>query len=335
MLTDKHLQTAFLDALRCDVQRVFGQHLSTSKDFEALSHSVFLKTRQMVSATTLKRVWGYLAEPVSPRVATLSILAQYVGCRDWDDYIDQHPVAGLSATEPSSPETPAVATGMASPEKPLSADNSFNKNQQSADNEIVAIPPPKSWWRGRYLYLLLVIVLFLVSLTVVFFLARATSSQSSPLVINLGDRFSSPEQYLRIFGIKPKGRTWGKELPHHHSITIWGPAYHHPNWHNEGDADELLPTITEYWTSGDTTPAGLRVQRQRNIDQYYNFRRFDELRITFMKNLVDTGYVFLGVYRIDREHSDTLHLVWERVAERIDLDNLNYLEELHNGTDTE
>ena len=40
----------------------------------------------MVSSTTLKRLWGYLADDVEPRPATLGILARFLGYRDWEDY---------------------------------------------------------------------------------------------------------------------------------------------------------------------------------------------------------------------------------------------------------
>ena len=54
----------------------------------------------------------------------------------------------------------------------------------------------------------------------------------------------------------------------------------------------------------------------------------DELRITFMKDLVDTGYVFLGVYRLSLSKSDTTRCIWQRVADEVDLHDIGKLEEL-------
>ena len=54
----------------------------------------------------------------------------------------------------------------------------------------------------------------------------------------------------------------------------------------------------------------------------------DELRITFMKDLVDTGYVFLGVYRLSLSKSDTTRCIWQRVADEVDLHDIDKLEEL-------
>jgi hypothetical protein len=68
----------------------------------------------------------------------------------------------------------------------------------------------------------------------------------------------------------------------------------------------------------------------RNRDKYRHELRLNEVRITFMKNLVDTSYVFVGVYRLSLQQSDTTRCVWERVAEECDLSHLDYLEELRN-----
>ena len=49
-----------------------------------------------------------------------------------------------------------------------------------------------------------------------------------------------------------------------------------------------------------------------------------------MKNLVDTGYVFVGIYRLSLQQSDTISCVWERVAEECDISHLDNLDELRN-----
>lgn len=40
----------------------------------------------LVSSTTLKRLWGYLNEDVTPREKTLDILTQFLGYHDWEEY---------------------------------------------------------------------------------------------------------------------------------------------------------------------------------------------------------------------------------------------------------
>ena len=90
-----------------------------------------------------------------------------------------------------------------------------------------------------------------------------------------------------------------------------------------------MPTITEHWEP-EEYQADPELIATRNKDQYWHYLRINELRITFMKNLVDSGYVFLGVYRMAKTQSDTTRCVWERVADECDLTHLDYLEQLRN-----
>ena len=49
-----------------------------------------------------------------------------------------------------------------------------------------------------------------------------------------------------------------------------------------------------------------------------------------MKDLVYPGYVFLGVYRLSKEESDSTHNVWERVQDDLYLHDLNQLYKYRN-----
>lgn len=61
------------------VETTFGVALSTPKQFEVLADSIYEHTGILLSPTTLKRIWGYLNEPVVPRTSTLDVLARYCG----------------------------------------------------------------------------------------------------------------------------------------------------------------------------------------------------------------------------------------------------------------
>ena len=91
---DSETQEMFIAQLRQKVEETFGQEIKTPKDFENLSLAVSDCTKDYISATTLKRMWGYLTEPVTPRRTTLDVLAQYVGYKDW------------AAFTPEGPDTP-------------------------------------------------------------------------------------------------------------------------------------------------------------------------------------------------------------------------------------
>ena len=61
-------------------------------------------------------------------------------------------------------------------------------------------------------------------------------------------------------------------------------------------------------------------------------RDLNELRITFVRGLTPDGdsLTFCGVYRMDMSLSNFHHVTWRRVADRIDLEHLDYLEQLRN-----
>lgn len=42
------------------IEEVTGQHYDSPKDFDKLSQQIFFKTEEMVSPSTLKRLWGYI-----------------------------------------------------------------------------------------------------------------------------------------------------------------------------------------------------------------------------------------------------------------------------------
>ena len=64
-----------IEQLRLAVERKAGRKMQTNKDFDCLSDSVYDQTHAKISTTTLKRIWGYLSEGVTPRRYTLDQLA--------------------------------------------------------------------------------------------------------------------------------------------------------------------------------------------------------------------------------------------------------------------
>ena len=68
------------------VEKAFGHRVLTTGQFEALAQSVFERTGVLLSPTTLKRLWGYLDEDVTPRRATLNTLARFCGWSDFEAF---------------------------------------------------------------------------------------------------------------------------------------------------------------------------------------------------------------------------------------------------------
>ena len=288
-----------LDRLRESIEAQVDRKMRTPKDFDFLSEQIFEKEHQTVSPTTLKRMWGYLSEKATPRLSTLNILSQFIGYDDWDSFCKSE-----------------------STEQPVEESEEVNK---SVGRESESQIHDSRSWQPKWIVMMLIAVIALA--TFAWASLRHSTQPSAAYILKQGDRFSTCMDYLKLFGISDSVKYWGRVLPHHPNIVVWGPEYQHPHWHNYGNKDSMMPTITEHWE-----PAGADslMVAMRNRDKYEHERRLNEVRITFMKNLVDTGYVFVGIYRLSLHHSDTISCVWERVAEECDISHLDYLDELRN-----
>ncbi len=289
-------QEKALAKLRELIEGVVERKMKTPKDFEFLSECIFDKFHERISPTTLKRIWGYLSETTTPRKSTLDILSKFVGYDNWKDFTE-----GAEDTEKE-------------PEEEKATEKEEGKTQ-------------KKRFSPATLYTIIALLLIGIIAGVSYQVFNNSSDKSSAYTLKIGDTFSSPHEYLKLFGIHATEKLWGQILPRHPNISVWGPNYRHSEWHNEGDKSKMMPTITEYWK-----PEGVDSDQivQRNIDHFNHNSRLNEIRITFMKNLVDTNYVYLGVYRMSMELSDSTKVVWERVAEECDLNKIDYLELLRN-----
>ena len=268
-------QDTVIAQLREAIETVADRKMRTPKDFDFLSDAIFEKLHQKVSTTTLKRLWGYLSEPVTPRTSTLDLLSQFVGNKDWQDFCHQ-----LDPQPPLTPH-PSGAT-----------DSSAIKDSTTRQ------PSP------RWLFFLLTALIAAIAAVVLFKMCR--SDEQPSYIIHKGQQFASIEEYLQLFGIEKAKDPWGVPLPGHELILVWGPQYQHPNWHNTGNVDSLMPTITEWWSAPDSLPE------------------------VVAQNLVDTSYVFLGVYRMSHIQSDSSKIVWERVFDQCDLTRIADIETLRN-----
>ena len=94
-----------LELLKKEVERVMGHELREARDFEELSQLLLKGTRERLSPTTLKRLWGYLKnENVQTRPHTLDVLARFVGYKSFDDFCENacdtaELQSGITATE--------------------------------------------------------------------------------------------------------------------------------------------------------------------------------------------------------------------------------------------
>lgn len=77
-----------LNYLLTQVEKHYGRRLATSTDFEALSVFIEHETGELLSASTLKRLWGYVSSHPTPRKDTLDILCRFIGFRDFGAFCD-------------------------------------------------------------------------------------------------------------------------------------------------------------------------------------------------------------------------------------------------------
>ena len=286
---------AVIELLRKAVEQKAGRNMRTPKDFDFLSHCIFEDCHQMVSSSTLKRIWGYVQSDSTPRSSSLTPLAQYIGYTDWEDYV----------------------------------------SKQEAAPSIADAQPSKKTHR----WALILIPLALAALLLVFLHPSFSNTGDTPAVhqqtasgkrvLHKGeDFFRTIEEYLQLFGIEAGDTAYFRPIPNLKYVYVWGPEYGHPVWHNEGDSLQLMPTITEYWTP---LPGAANQQSEKyiylaNEKLYYERMIKDELRITFMRDLTPNMYVFLGIYRMDRELSTPEKFVWRRVSDSLDLGLLDQLD---------
>lgn len=70
--------------LRSSVETYAGFSMKTRRHFDLLAEMIFVKNKELVSATTLRRFWGYQEKGLCrASIYTLDILSKLVGYNDW------------------------------------------------------------------------------------------------------------------------------------------------------------------------------------------------------------------------------------------------------------
>ena len=72
--------------LLTEVEKKYGRRIATTTDFESLSVVIEHQIGELISSSTLKRLWGYVSLNPTPRVATLDVLSRFIGHRDFKDF---------------------------------------------------------------------------------------------------------------------------------------------------------------------------------------------------------------------------------------------------------
>ena len=73
--------------MKHDLEMRFYRTFKTPADFKLLSLNIRKETGDVVSESTLQRIWGYSTSRTRPRLSTLTTLARCLGFIDWDAYV--------------------------------------------------------------------------------------------------------------------------------------------------------------------------------------------------------------------------------------------------------
>jgi len=69
------------------VEQTAGRRMESHRDFVWLADELERRTNERLSPTTLKRIWGYINEPASPRRFSLDVLARYAGLSGYNAFL--------------------------------------------------------------------------------------------------------------------------------------------------------------------------------------------------------------------------------------------------------
>lgn len=90
------------DDIRRMIEDVTGRKMKTPKDFDFLAVRIYERTNTLLSVSTLKRFWGYVAKEDEGRgemrLSTLNVFSIYVGFADWDAFCNRNDSNGTTDT---------------------------------------------------------------------------------------------------------------------------------------------------------------------------------------------------------------------------------------------
>ena len=76
-----------IERLKNDIERKLNRSIKSPIDFSFLSNEINKALNETLSASTLQRIWNYVATTSTPRNSTLSLLSRFLGYSGWDSYV--------------------------------------------------------------------------------------------------------------------------------------------------------------------------------------------------------------------------------------------------------
>ncbi len=73
--------------LRRAIETAVQHTMKTPADFDFLASVIWERSKNTISATTLKRLWSYIDGYNTVRASTLRILSRFLGFNEWEDFL--------------------------------------------------------------------------------------------------------------------------------------------------------------------------------------------------------------------------------------------------------
>lgn len=78
-----------IERLKLAMEEVLKTKIRTPKQFNYLRNVIYNRTGELLGASTLMRIWGYVDGISQTRDTTLTILAKTIGYAGWDDFVER------------------------------------------------------------------------------------------------------------------------------------------------------------------------------------------------------------------------------------------------------
>ena len=89
----------YFELLKTTVLTQSGLTSVTPCDCRTVSVLIFNKTKQSLSETTLKRVYGFAFSKFKPSLFTIDVMAKYCGYAGWDDFCEKQEEHVINTTD--------------------------------------------------------------------------------------------------------------------------------------------------------------------------------------------------------------------------------------------
>lgn len=76
-----------IECLKHDVEQKFGRTCKSPADFKLFALLIKKESGEVISDSTLRRIWGYSKSNHTSRLSTLTALARTLGFIDWDAFV--------------------------------------------------------------------------------------------------------------------------------------------------------------------------------------------------------------------------------------------------------